>query len=169
MSGRRAEPPAPPRARCHSRFRCRSRCRCVCCSPPVSFGSLNLSCLPRETVNERTDSYRTHERAQPTSPSPSTALAIDRGAHGGRSSVLAKTLYCSDVREVDQKKPSSKSKSKTKRNQNPRKPESELLSKKPPKGVSRNLFQFNSFFFLPNNFETIFGDKCETCEKNSEK
>lgn len=78
------------------------------CSPPASFGSLNLSCLPRETVNERTDSCRTHERAQPTSPSPSTALAIDRGAHGGRSSVLAETLYCSDVREVDQKKPSSK-------------------------------------------------------------
>lgn len=157
VRGRRVEPPAPPRSR--SRSRCR-RCRSVCavyCSPPrASFGSLNLWCLPRETVNERTEPYRTHERAKPTSPSPSTALAIDRGAHCGRSSVLAETLYCSDVREVDQKNTSSKTKSKTKRNQNPRKPESELLSKKPPKRASRNLFKFNSFFLLPNKYLNYF-------------
>lgn len=163
----RVEPPAPPR----SRSRCRCRCRSVCaayCSPPASFGSHNLGCLPRETVNELTEPYRTHERAKPTSPSPSTALAIDRGAHCGRSSVLAETLYCSDVREVDKKKvvkPNQKrSAIKIPENQN-----QNYLARNRRRERHGTSFSSIHFFLLPNKFLTIFGDKCETCEKNSEK
>lgn len=169
----------------------RQTARPPACSParrsPCCLGSLNLSCLPwpqryalkkwplDETVNERTE--RTSERsggpsrAEPNA-SPSTSLAIDRWrALRQELSSCRDFVLSSRTREVIKKTQSN-----PKRNEITHRPhKTRIRATKIP--VEPYL---SSLFFLSTSppslnphydhyFQTIFGVKCETCEKKSEK